>query len=198
MLKFNRSAFLRGVLALIALVSTPVLTNAQYASTVFERIERIIVQNEPEWILVNKSAYANPHFRTLTLEWELDKKDVRDQKAIRVWLEEFQSSEEAAREFYNLSPPPTGQEIPKLPIVDKCYLFSSRFLLLQKGNLLARLSTGDGISGRDAPVNVLIRFARDIAYVVPSQPRINGNQREENKKEVALHLKQGEAKLKEG
>ena len=195
MLTFNRSAFSSVVLGFVILVSTPVLTHAQYASTLFERIERIILQNEREWILVNESAYASPHFRTLKLEWQLDKKDVRDQRVILVWMEEFQNPEEAAREFYNLSPSPQGQAIPQLPIADKCYQLSSHSLLLRKGNLIARLAADDRIPG---PINVLIRFARDIAYVVPSQPSMTGNQREENKKEVALHLKQGEAKLKEG
>ena len=195
MLIFNRSAFSRGVLGFVIIASLPVLTHAQYAATVFDRVERVILQNEREWILVNKSAWVTPHFRIVKLELQLDKKDIRDQRQILVWMEEWQTSEEAAREFYNFSPYPEGQAIPKLPIGDKCYQLSSHSLLLRTGNLLVRLGATDGTAGG---ISVLIRFARDIAYVVPSQPRITTNETEENKIEAASHVKEGEAKLKEG
>jgi tetratricopeptide (TPR) repeat protein len=200
MVKSHGRVALRTLIALAMFLSVPICAIAQYVST-SDRIERVIAQNEPNWILLNKWVHTNARDRQTTYVWQLDKKDIRDQKQILLWMLELQSSEEAAREFYNISPPPTGQTIPQLPIGEKCYLSNTIGLLIKKGNFVVRLGMSDSMSavrGSIVDIDVLIRFAKEIAYVIPSQPMTTRNRTDEKKEEEApLHLKRGAAKLKE-
>jgi len=178
------------------LLSSSLFANAQDQSTP-ERIERVIAQNEPDWILLTKWGDTRVLFHQTKYTWQLDKKDIRDQKQILLWMVELQSSEEAAKEFYNMSPPATGQIIPQLPIGDKCYFSKPTGILIKKGNFVIRLGMSDmsAVRGSIVDLDVLIRFAKEIASVIPSQPMTTRNRTNEKKEEAALHLKKGDAKL---
>src|SRR5215470_17455881 len=102
MVKFNQTVFVRSLITLAMLLSISLFADGQDLST-FDPIERVIAQNEPDWILSNKWVDITVRFQQTKYTWQLDKKDIRNQNYILVWVVELQSSEEAAREFYNIS-----------------------------------------------------------------------------------------------
>src|SRR4030095_1322513 len=188
----------KAAVTVAALLISPVAFHAQYRSTLFDRIERTIAQNNTEWIFVNKSQNPNPQYRVCI--WVLREKKIPYREII-VWMVEERDAKEAARTFYRRVPSTVGQPFQQLQIGDKCYISSTSgigvSLLLRKANLVVNVVAHEHIPGSVVPSDVVFRFAQQIASVVPSAPMKARSSLEENKKEAQLHLEKGETALKE-
>jgi Flp pilus assembly protein TadD len=164
---FERTRLSRAVVFAIYLLS-PMWANAQDRQTLFETIEQTIAQSHPEWTLTNKSPNPNPQYKVITYRWG------RDRDEILAWMIEEQSSDDAARTFYRLASLPAGQPPSQLQIGDKCYIVNRSpdnvTLWLRKGTLVVKLAGGDSVGRQRAVPEVMVRFAQEIASVVPSIP----------------------------
>src|SRR6266576_1750258 len=171
---FKRMRLAKAAVGIAVFLISQGLVHAQYRSTLFAQIERTIAQNETEWMLVDRSPNPNPQYRVIMYRWELDRKEIRDRKEIFAWMIEERSAEEAARTFYELVHSAVGQAFQQLQIGDKCYMMiqssNGERLLLRKANLVVNLMVGDNISGQPVLRDVVLRFAQQIASVVPSAP----------------------------
>ena len=160
----SSSGHIRLALGLVIFVIALGAVRAQNPSNIFDTVERTIARKEPGWTLFNRSPNPDPQYRVTMHQW------VQSQREINIWMTEQQSVEDAARVFYEIANP--GRSFTQLPIGDKCYVISSSAsgmtLLMHKGNLVAKMTTYDSISGPKAPQDDLLRFAQHIAAAVPS------------------------------
>ena len=85
---------------------------------------------------------------------------------------ELPTSEDAARDFYNIARPTVGQPPQQCSIGDKCYLLGpSGDLFFRKANLVVRIMGGESTHPADGPkLNTMTRFAQLIASEVPADP----------------------------
>src|SRR6266478_3455373 len=184
---FKRTRLVNAAVAVAVFLTSQGLVNAQYGSTLFDHIERTIAQNNTEWTLLNKWPNPNPQHRIIMYSWELDRKVTRDRKEIFAWMVEERSADEAARTFYQLVNSAVGQAFQQLQIGDKCYMTSLSSngvsLLLRKANLVVRLMDGNHIPGHTVPRDMVIRFAQEIASVVPFASMHARGSLEDNEKE---------------
>jgi tetratricopeptide (TPR) repeat protein len=188
----NTFGHIRVALVLIMVLIAPGLVGAQHRSVIFDNVERTITGKEPGWIL-NKQPNPDPQYRVTMHQW------VRSGNEINIWMIDEQSVEAAARVFYEMAT--SGRAYPQLPIGDKCYVLTSSAsgmtLLMRKGNLVARMSSYDSLSGPSAPHDDLLRFANHIAAAVPSGPVTLTNSREHTSS-AESHYREGVDYLKAG
>lgn len=165
-MNFNSEKIGIGALALMVFLVSPLLVKAQHTLSLFDRIERTVAQSEPQWILVDKSPNPNPQFRVIIFRWQLDTNE------IMVWMIELPTSEDAAREFYNLASPSSGRPLQQCAIGDKCYIWGpSGDLFFRKANLVVKVMAGDPFHPAAGPkLNTMTRFAQSIASGVPADP----------------------------
>lgn len=162
-----KTKVLDGALALtLFFLVNPLLVNAQHTLSVFDRIERTIARSEPQWTLVNKWPNPNPQFKVITFRWQADTTE------ILVWMVELPTSEDAAREFYNLARSPGDRPVQKCSVGDKCYWLKPYVnLFFRKANLVVKLMGGDPSHPTTGlQLGVMTRFAQLIASEVPAEP----------------------------
>src|SRR5688572_26649878 len=156
-----RKIWLAVVSLMVVITCDP--ARAQQPSNVFDNVERTIARNESGWT-VNNWPNPDPQYRVTMQQW------LQTGKEINIWMIEEKSVEDAARVFYEIANP--GRSFAQLPIGDKCYVLvsspSGMTLLMRKGNLVAKMTTFDSVSGPSAPHDDLLRFAQHIAAAVPS------------------------------
>ncbi|HZI88290.1 MAG TPA: tetratricopeptide repeat protein [Pyrinomonadaceae bacterium] len=150
------------VLSLVLFLIGALSVDAYSQASLWDKIEHTIAQSEPKWILVDKSPNPNPEFKVIVFRWQTDTNQ------ILAWMIQLPTSEDAAREFYNLAKP-TLASIPLCRIGDKCYVVGSSDLFFRKANLVVKIMC-EGSS--QARTNALTRFAELIASAVPADPVI--------------------------
>jgi tetratricopeptide (TPR) repeat protein len=184
---------IRLTLVFIILVIALGPVSAQNRSDVFDNIERAIAGKEPGWIL-NKWPNPDPQYRMTMHQW------MQSEKEINIWMIEDKSVEDSARTFYEIAKP--GRSFAQLSIGDKCYVIissaSGMTLLMRKGNVVAKMSTYDSVSGPTAPQDYVLRFAQHIAAAVPSVTTAlpssseGGGSAESHYRQGVDHLKAGD------
>jgi len=150
------------VLSLVLFLVGALSVDAYSQASLWDKIEHTIAQSEPKWILVDKSPNPNPEFKVIVFRW------LTDTNQILAWMIQLPTSEDAAREFYNLAKA-TLAPIPLCRIGDKCYVVGSSDLFFRKANLVVKIMC-EGSS--QARTNALTRFAELIASAVPADPVI--------------------------
>lgn len=180
-------------LALMVVLGGPLLVRAQHTLSLWDRIERTITQSEPRWILVNKWPNPNPQFRVITYRWQLDTNEMT------VWMVEFPTPQDAARELYRLASPLNGQPTQQCAIGEKCYIVRPDVLFFRKSNLLVRLMGGDSFHPAAGPkLNTMTRFAQLIVSAVPAEPVRLGSSPAESHKDALMHREKADKALREG
>lgn len=185
----------KGALGLMLFLVSPLLVKAQHTLPLWERIERTIARSEPQWILMNKWPNPNPQFRVITYRWQLDTNEMT------VWMVEFPSSEDAARELYRLASPLSGQPSQQCAIGDKCYIVGPGVLFFRKRNLIVRCSSVRHDPLRPAAglkFDIMTRFAQLIVSAVPAEPVRLGSLPAESPKDALMHREKADKALREG
>ena len=158
----NYTKVVKRILSLVLFLIGALSVDAYSQASLWEKIEQTIAHNEPKWILADKSPNPNPAFKVIVFRWQTDKNQ------ILAWMIQLPTSEDAAREFYNLAKP-ASVPIPLCRIGDKCYVVGSSDLFFRKANLLVKIMC-EGSS--EARTTALTRFAELIASAVPPDPVI--------------------------
>lgn len=156
----NYTKVITKVLSLVLCLIGALSVNAYSQASLWDKIEQTIAHSEPKWILVDKSPNPDPAFKVIVFRWQTDTNQ------ILAWMIQLPTSEDASREFYNLSKPTSGP-IPQCRIGDKCYVVGSSDLFFRKANLVVKMMC-EGSS--EARMTALTRFAELIASTVPADP----------------------------
>jgi hypothetical protein len=148
----------------ILLLASTAAAAAQDELTLFDKLERSIRENMPEWTLAYRAPNPNPKYKVIMYQWNAEGRE------ISVWMTELSSPEKAARRFSELFGDEATEKVTLCDIGDKCYEWGggsndSGALAFRDANVIVRINAERIAEG---PAHLLRRFAFFIAEEIPA------------------------------